>query len=119
MLAHTNIPRFVWREVNTKYYKYYCSTYYYLYSTNTNKFFDVNANNNTIQYNNNGKPNPDNAVLYLYTTYDSNSFRPISIISCPIILLRSRGLCTGDSFQLLVVVKLQIFDPPRIFLKSQ
>ena len=118
MLAHTNIPQFVWREVNTK---YYCTTGITCtwYSTNTNKLFDVNANNNTIQYNNNGKPNPDNAVLYLYTTYDSNSFRPISIISCPIILLRSRGLCTGDSFQLLVVVKLQIFDPPRIFLKSQ
>ena len=37
-----------------------------------------NTNNNiNYQYNINDKPNPDDVVLYLYTTYDTNSFDPI------------------------------------------
>ena len=47
----------------------------------------TNNNNNT---NNNGKPNPDNVVLYLYTTYDTNSFHPISIRSFNVILVHLR-----------------------------
>ena len=45
---------------------------------------------NTVHYNNNGKPNPNNVVLYLYTTYDNNFFSPISSISCPMILVHPR-----------------------------
>ena len=67
------------------------------------------------QYNNNGKPNPEDVVLFLYTTYDTNFFDPFSLISCPMILVHPRELCTGDSFQLLVVVKLQILEAGRIF----
>ena len=57
----------------------------------------------------------DNVVLYLYTTYDTNSFRSISIRSYPIILKRSRGFYPGEGFQLLAVVKLQILEAGRIF----
>ena len=61
-------------------------------------------------HNNNGKQNPDDIVLYLYTTYDNNSFDPISITirSFPIILVHHRGFCNVDGFQLSVGMKLQI-----------
>jgi len=39
-----------------------------------------------INPNNNWKTNPDNVVLYLYTTYESISFHPIPIRSFPVIL---------------------------------
>ena len=42
------------------------------------------------QYNNNDKPNPDDVVFYLYTTYDTNSFDPISITSSPMTLVHPR-----------------------------
>ena len=66
------------------------SLYCTLYST-TN--FDTNTNNNIeYQYNNDGKINPDDVVLYLYyTTYDSNFFHPISVTSYPMILRQFRG----------------------------
>ena len=70
--------------------------------TNTNK-------NNQYQYNNNGKSNPNNVVLYLYTTYNTSSFHPISVIAFPLILIHPRGFCVEDDIQLSVfVVKLQI-----------
>ena len=54
--------------------------------------------------------NPDDVILYLYTTYDSNSFDNISIISCPMILAHHKGFRIGDSFKLSIVVKLQIIE---------
>ena len=42
------------------------------------------------QYNNNGKTNPDDVVLYLHTTYYSNSFHPIFIRSSLMILVQPR-----------------------------
>ena len=57
-------------------------------------------------------PNTNDIVFYLYTTYDSNLFHPISITSCPIILAHSREFCTRDGFQLSVIVKLQIIEFP-------
>ena len=49
----------------------------------------------SIQYNNNGKANPDDVVLYLYTTYDTNSFDPISTTSYPMVLEQTRGFHDG------------------------
>ena len=37
-------------------------------------------------YNNNGKPNPNNVVLYLYTIYDSDSY-PAALCSVYHVLL--------------------------------
>ena len=42
------------------------------------------------QYNNNGQINPNDIGLYLYTTYDSNSFHPIYIRSSSMILVHPR-----------------------------
>ena len=52
-------------------------------------YSDRNKNN---QYNHNGKPNPDDVVLFLYTTYayDINSFNHMSTTSCPMILVHPR-----------------------------
>ena len=60
------------------------------------------------QYNNNGKTNPDDVVLCLYTTYDSNSFRPISITSYPMILVQIRGFGRNEDIDIARVVELQI-----------
>ena len=49
-------------------------------------FYVTHQHKQQYQYNNNGKPNPDDVVLYLYTTYDSNSFHPISSRSYPMTL---------------------------------
>ena len=69
------------------------------------------TNNKNNQYHN-GKPNPDDVVLQLYTTYDPNSFNTLSITSCPMILVHNRELCRWDIFELSVVVKLQIIIFP-------
>ena len=79
----------------------------------------VTVNNTNNNHNNNGKPNPDHVVLYLYTTYDSNSFRSISIASYPMMLVNPRQFYDGNDIEIAPVVKSQIFDPPRIFLKHQ
>ena len=47
-------------------------------------------------------------MLYLCSTYDSNSFDPISVTSYPMILVQPRGFCVGDDLQILVGVSLQI-----------
>ena len=47
-------------------------------------------------------------MLYLYTTYDSSFFYPISIRSYPMIIEQTRGFCAGGDFQLSVGVELQI-----------
>ena len=57
-------------------------------------------------YNNNGKPNPDNIVLYLYSTYNSNSFHPISIISYTMILVHHREFQNLYGIDIAPVVKL-------------
>ena len=66
-------------------------------------------------YNNNGKPNPDNVVLYLYTTYDSNFFDPFSLISCPMIFVHPRRFYDGNDIEIAALVKLQILEAGRIF----
>ena len=64
-----------------------------------------------------GKQNPNNVMLYLYTTYDSNSFDPLCITSCPMILVQPRGFCVGDDFQSSVGVNLQILEFPFLKIK--
>ena len=67
------------------------------------------------KYNNNDKTIPDNVVLYLYTPYDSSSFDPFSLISCPIILVHPRRLYDGNDIEIAALVKLQILEAGRIF----
>ena len=67
------------------------------------------------KYYNNGKTNPDNLVLYLYTTYDTKSFHPISIISCPMIPVHPRGFHNLYGIEITTLVKLQILEAGRIF----
>ena len=62
---------------------------------------------------------PTNVVLYLYTTYDSNSFRSISTASHPMILVHPRRFYDGNDIEIAALVKLQIFDPPCIIFKYQ
>ena len=58
----------------------------------------------------NGKPNPNDVVLYLHSTYDSNSFHPISIISYPMILVHHRGFHILYGIEITTLVKLQIME---------
>ena len=48
------------------------------------------SNKSKIVHNYNGKPNPDDVVLYLHTTFERNSFDTISITSCPMTLVNPR-----------------------------
>ena len=66
------------------------------------------------QYNNNGKTNPDDVVLNLYTTYDSNPFYPISIRSSTMILVYPREFHDAKIIEIALVVKLQIIEAGRI-----
>ena len=59
-------------------------------------------------YNNNGKPNPNNVVLVLYTIYDSNFFRFIFITSCTMILVHPREFLDGRCIKIAPLVKFQI-----------
>ena len=62
-----------------------------------------------------GKPNPNDVILYLYTTYDPNSFRSISITSSPMILVHPRQIYDGNDIKIAALVKLQILEAGQIF----
>ena len=74
-----------------------------------------NKNNKYNDNGTNGKPNPDDIVLYLYTTYDSNSFDLISIISYSITLVHPRQFYNDYDNEIAALVKLQILEAGQIF----
>ena len=65
--------------------------------------------------NNNGKTNPDDIVLYLYTNCDTNSFDPISVTSSHMILVHPRQFYDGYGIEIATLVKLQILEAGHIF----
>ena len=59
-----------------------------------------------IQVQINDESNPDDVVLYPYTTYDSSSFDPISITSSPMILVQTRRFHNSRCIEITPAVKL-------------